>query len=84
MKKIFALTALFVAGLAFSANAGQISNGQMAKCNDAKSITLEAATLAKTIYNRSWDHPTIQAASKSRWGLIQVMNIGLKSCSKTQ
>ena len=40
MKKIFALTALFVAGLAFSANAGQISNGQMAKCNNAKSITL--------------------------------------------
>ena len=46
MKKIFALTALFVAGLAFSANAGQISNGQMAKCNDAKSITLEAAKVA--------------------------------------
>ena len=46
MKKIFALTALFVAGLAFSANAGQISNGQMAKCNDAKSITLEASKVA--------------------------------------
>ena len=46
MKKIFALTALFVAGLAFSANAGQISNGQMAKCNNAKSITLEAAKVA--------------------------------------
>ena len=46
MKKIFALTALFVAGLAFSANAGQISNGQTAKCNDAKSITLEAANVA--------------------------------------
>jgi len=46
MKKIFALTALFVAGLAFSANAGQISNGQTAKCNDAKSITLEAAKVA--------------------------------------
>ena len=46
MKKIFALTALFVAGLAFSANAGQISNGQMAKCDNAKSITLEAAKVA--------------------------------------
>ena len=46
MKKIFALTALFVAGLAVSANAGQINNGQMAKCNDAKSITLEAAKVA--------------------------------------
>jgi hypothetical protein len=46
MKKIFALTALFVAGFAFSASAGQISNGQMAKCNDAKSITFEAAKVA--------------------------------------
>ena len=46
MKKIFALTALFVAGLAFSANAGQINPGQLEKCNDAKSITLEAAKVA--------------------------------------
>ena len=46
MKKIIALTALFVAGLAFSANAGQINSGQMAKCNDEKSITLEAAKVA--------------------------------------
>ncbi|MFL2916561.1 MAG: hypothetical protein ACJZ45_09035 [Nitrospinia bacterium] len=46
MKKIFALTTMFVAGLAFSANAGQISNGQMTKCNNAKSITLEAAKVA--------------------------------------
>lgn len=46
MKKIFALTALFVAGLAFSANAGEISNGQTAKCTDAQSITLEAAKVA--------------------------------------
>ncbi|MBT5550126.1 MAG: hypothetical protein HOJ79_06555 [Nitrospina sp.] len=46
MKKVFALTVMFVAGLAFSANAGQIKNGQMAKCNDAKSITLEAAKVA--------------------------------------
>ncbi len=48
MKKIFALTTMFVAGLAFSANAGQISNGQMAKCNNAKSITLEAAKVAES------------------------------------
>lgn len=46
MKKVFALTVMFVAGLAFSANATEISNGQMAKCNDAKSITLEAAKVA--------------------------------------
>ena len=46
MKKIFALTALFVASLAVSANAAQISNGQMAKCDNAKSITLEAAKVA--------------------------------------
>ena len=43
MKKIFALTAMFIAGLAFSANAGQISNDETAKCENAKSITLEAA-----------------------------------------
>ncbi len=48
MKKIFALTALFIAGLAFSANAGEITNGQTAKCNDAKSITLEAAKTANS------------------------------------
>jgi hypothetical protein len=46
VKKIIALTALFVWGLAFSANAGQINSGQMKKCNDAKSITLEAAKVA--------------------------------------
>ncbi|MBC8287136.1 MAG: hypothetical protein H8E42_06645 [Nitrospinae bacterium] len=46
MKKIFALTAMFIAGLAFSANAGQISNGQTVKCDNAKSITLEAAKVA--------------------------------------
>ena len=46
MKKVFALTVLFVAGLAFSAHAAKISNGQMAKCNDAKSITLEADKVA--------------------------------------
>jgi len=46
MKKVFALTVVFIAGLAFSANAAEISNGQTAKCNDAKSITLEAAKVA--------------------------------------
>ncbi|MBT5029489.1 MAG: hypothetical protein HOM97_13930 [Nitrospina sp.] len=46
MKKVFALTVMFVAGLAFSANAAEISNGQMAKCSDAKSITLEASQIA--------------------------------------
>ena len=43
MRKIFALTAAFVAGFAITASAGQISTGQTTKCNDAKSITLEAA-----------------------------------------
>jgi hypothetical protein len=46
MKKVFALTVMFVAGLAFSASAAEISNGQMVKCNDAKSIMLEAAKVA--------------------------------------
>jgi hypothetical protein len=46
MKKVFALTVMFIAGLAVSANAAKISNGQMAKCNDAKSITLEADKVA--------------------------------------
>ena len=43
MKKIFALTIAFIAGIALTANAGSIAPGQMAKCNDAKSITLENA-----------------------------------------
>ena len=40
MKKIFALTIAFIAGIALTANAGSIAPGQMTKCNDAKSITL--------------------------------------------
>ncbi|HIE43007.1 MAG TPA: hypothetical protein EYP95_07280 [Nitrospinaceae bacterium] len=48
MKKVFALTVMFVASLAFSANAAMITNGQTAKCNDAKSITLEAAKVASS------------------------------------
>ncbi len=43
MKKVFALTVVFIAGFAISANAGQIKTGEMAKCSDAKSITLENA-----------------------------------------
>ena len=43
MKKIFALTVAFIAGIAMTASAGSINPGQMAKCNDAKSITLETA-----------------------------------------
>jgi hypothetical protein len=43
MKKIFALTVAFIAGMAMTASAGSIAPGQMAKCNDAKSITLENA-----------------------------------------
>jgi hypothetical protein len=43
MKKIFALTVAFIAGMAMTASAGSIGPGQMAKCNDAKSITLENA-----------------------------------------
>ena len=43
MKKIFVLTIAFIAGIALTANAGSIAPGQMTKCNDAKSITLENA-----------------------------------------
>ena len=43
MKKIFALTIAFIAGIALTANAGSIIPGQMTKCTDAKSITLETA-----------------------------------------
>ena len=45
MKKIFALTAVFVACTAFNASAGTISSNQTASCNDAKSITLEVANI---------------------------------------
>ncbi len=48
MKKIFVLTVAFVAGIALSANAGSINPGEMAKCNDAKSITLENAGTASS------------------------------------
>ena len=43
MKKIFALTVAFIAGIALTASAGSITPGQMTKCTDAKSITLETA-----------------------------------------
>ena len=41
MKKIFALTIAFIAGITLTANAGSIAPGQMTQCNDAKSITFE-------------------------------------------
>jgi hypothetical protein len=46
MKKIFALTVAFIAGIALTASAGSITPGQMTKCTDAKSITLETAGAA--------------------------------------
>jgi hypothetical protein len=45
MKKIFALTAAFVVCTAFNASAGTINSNQTASCNDAKSITLEVASI---------------------------------------
>ena len=55
MKKIFALTIAFIAGIALTANAGSIAPGQMAKCNDAKTITLETAGPANTTSGK-WGH----------------------------
>jgi len=46
MKKIFALTAAFVACTAFNASAGTINTNQTVSCNDAKTITLEVADIA--------------------------------------
>jgi len=45
MKKIFALTAAFVACTALNATAGTIKSNQTASCTDAKSITLEVASI---------------------------------------
>ena len=55
MKKIFALTIAFIAGIALTANAGSIAPGQMTKCNDAKSITLATAGSANTTSGK-WGH----------------------------
>ena len=55
MKKIFALTVAFIAGFALTANAGSIAPGQMTKCNDAASITLETAGPANTTSGK-WGH----------------------------
>ena len=55
MKKIFALTIAFIAGIALTANAGSIAPGQMTKCNDAASITLETAGPANTTSGK-WGH----------------------------
>ena len=46
MKKIFAITAAFVACTAFNASAGTINTNQTASCTDAKSITLQVADIA--------------------------------------
>ena len=46
MKKIFALTAVFVAFTAFNTSAGTINTNQTVSCNDAKTITLEVASIA--------------------------------------
>jgi len=46
MKKIFLLTAVFFACTAFNASAGIIKSNQTTSCNDAKSITLEVASIA--------------------------------------
>ena len=45
MKKIFALTAVFVACTAFNASAGTITSNQTASCTDAKTISLEVANI---------------------------------------
>ena len=55
MKKIFALTIAFIAGIALTANAGSIAPGQMTKCNDAKTITLETAGSSNTTSGK-WGH----------------------------
>ena len=55
MKKIFALTIAFIAGIALTANAGSIAPGQMTKCNDAKTITLSTAGSANTTSGK-WGH----------------------------
>ena len=46
MKKIFAITAAFVACTAFNASAGTITTNQTASCTDAKTITLQVADIA--------------------------------------
>ena len=46
MKKIFAITAAFVACTAFNASAGTINTNQTASCTDAKTITLQVADIA--------------------------------------
>ena len=55
MKKIFALTIAFIAGIALTANAGSLTPGQMTKCTDAKTITLETAGAANTTSGK-WGH----------------------------
>ena len=46
MKKVLIITALFVAGMAVSAQAGTINPGESTECNNANSITVEVAKIA--------------------------------------
>jgi len=46
MKKVIALTAVFLTSLCVSASAGTINAGQSASCQDANSITVEVAKIA--------------------------------------
>ncbi len=45
MKKVLIITALFVAGMAVSAQAGTINPGESTECNNANSITVEVAKI---------------------------------------
>lgn len=46
MKKVLIISALFVAGMAVSAQAGTINPGESTECNNANSITVEVAKIA--------------------------------------
>ncbi|MCA9484699.1 MAG: hypothetical protein KC553_13280 [Nitrospina sp.] len=45
MKKVLIITALYVAGLAVSAQAGTINPGESTECKDANSITVQVADI---------------------------------------
>ena len=46
MKKVLIITALWVAGMAVSAQAGTINPGESTECNNASSITVEVASIS--------------------------------------
>ncbi len=48
MKKVLIITALLVAGMAGSAQAGTINPGESTECNNANTITVEVAKIANT------------------------------------